>query len=296
MHSSEGGPEAKTKGGWPASFARHRYSLQGVPQTPMDPQQFADGSLASPSASSEQSVDTVVESPIAARYPHRHSMEATMAFLSHKGVPTSSFSSASSSRPNLASMMTSSYSTNDIPTLKASSNRNSIASITSPSKDAESTFHKHNASLGRIPPGAMNKRLSRDLTTIEDHQDDVPALPKQLQSDLQANAAPFGPSMTATSAVDNSLAATMGLQQYNNLALYNGYGLQAMGMGPNNMQLSATTGYSNAMQMYQPQGQFASYGANTGTGRVQDSQTRAIHQRRLQNAEGKTALTSFENL
>lgn len=245
----------------------------------------ADGALTSPSAASQHSVDTVVDSPNAARQANRHSMEATLAILAQKSAFGQGLGSgSSSSRPSLSSLQ-SSYSTNDIPTLKGSTEAPS-ATITSPTVN-ESSFHKHNASLGRIPPSAMNKRFSRDLSNLESRQGDAFNGIKQLQTDIQPSATSFGSPTTAGSPTESSLIASPGgLQQFNNQAYYGGYGIPVMNMGMSALQLGTASPYSNGMQYYQAQNQFGSYAPYNAGGRVQDSQSRIIQQRRMQNAEG----------
>ena len=256
-----------------------------MPQNILDAQSFVEGPLASPSASSQQSVDTVVDSPIAARQANRHSMEATMAVLAQKNAFGSGLGNASASRPNIGSLQ-SSYSTNDIPTLKGSSATTS-ASITSPTANNQSAFHKHNASLGRIPPSAANRRMSRDVPSAETRPDEASNGVKQLQSDLQSSAAPFSPSYTAGSPTESGVVTSPGLQQFTSPAAYYGYGLSLMNMGVSPMQL-ANTSYGNGMQYYQPQNQYASFSPYNTAGRGQDSQARVIQQRRMQNVEGQS--------
>ena len=252
-----------------------------MPQNIMEAQKLVDGPLASPSASSQQSVDTVVDSPSTARQANRHSMEATLAILAQKSNLGSGFvNGASSARPNLASLA-SSWSTNDIPTLKESAGVTG-ATITSPTATEQSSFHKHNASLGRIPTNAINKRLSRDTSGLESRQDDNISNAMQLHSDLQASAAPFGPATTAGSPIDSSIAPTS--PQYGGSAYYGGYGMSMMNM----MQMGAASPYGNGIPYYQAQGQYGSFAPQySAMSRGQDSQARVIQQRRMQNAEGQ---------
>lgn len=281
---SEGNAEPRTNG-WPA-FSRHRHSQHSMPQNNLEAQKLADGPLVSPSASSQISVDTVVDSPSAARQVNRHSMESTLASLAQKGAFGHVYANGSSSRPNLASLQ-SSYSTNDIPTLKGS-NGSTGAGVVSPTANNQSSFHKHQASMGRVPAAAMNKRLSRDATSAEGRQEDTPNGVKQYQSDLQPNAIPFGPASTAISPIDQSVLLTSpGLQQFNSPAFYAGYGMSMLNMGINPMQIGTVSPYSNAMHYYQAQNPYGSFATYNGAGRGQDSQTRVVQQRRIQNAEGK---------
>ncbi|KAF3799445.1 Pumilio domain-containing protein C6G9.14 [Colletotrichum gloeosporioides] len=83
----------------------------------------------------------------------------------------------------------SSFSANDIPTVKSTNN----ASVTN--NHAQQHFHNHNASIGRIPAGAVPGRHSRELSSDNNMGGprEQPSHFPSIQSALQANAAPFGP-------------------------------------------------------------------------------------------------------
>lgn len=293
---SETNADAKTNG-WP-SFTNQRHSLQSMPGSIFESQQYMQQGLTSPSASSQQSVDTVVESPSATRKANRHSMEASIASFASKGSFSQGLSNGTAlSRPNLANLQ-SSYSTNDIPTLKGSHGPGGNVTLASPPVKVQDAFHKHNASLGRIPPGAVNSRLSRDLSTNEPLQEESPTSVKPFQSDLQASAAPFGPSTTAGTPIEPSLLTSSGLQQFNGNAYYGGYGMSLLNMGGGAitpMQMSANSNaFGNGMQFYSPQNQFGSFAPPyNAMGRFPDSQARVIQQRRMQNAEGTSPSSLF---
>jgi hypothetical protein len=148
---------------------------------------------------------------------------------------------------------------------------------------AQQHFHNHNASLGRIPPSAMNNRLSRDLSGPDTNPSsrDAPGSGYQsIQSALQASAAPFGPPITQTapqtptSAVTSPAAATFVPSYYNN------YQMQMMQMGMQNMQLG--------QQAYPTPSSYANYGAMyPQQNGVRDSQARVIQQRRQTDGEGR---------
>lgn len=125
------------------------------------------------------------------RKSQRHSMGVTFeegAKYDQTPLPTT----MSLTRP---SSLQTSYSTNDVPTVK-----NSLAfeTIQSPVKtQAEQHFHNHNLSLGRIPANAVNNRQSREVNNslfgVKEEKSNNSA-----QSNLQASAAPFGPSFTSS--------------------------------------------------------------------------------------------------
>ena len=214
--------------------------------------------------------------------PQRHSMGVALGDSSKfDGTPTST---AGASRPTA---LQSSYSTNDLPTVKTSNN---LISTISPQKThAEQHLHNHNASMGRIPPGAINNRQSRDLAArlsmneskVEDkHLQGYSAL-----SGLQASAAPFGPPMS-TSAQPSSLAIT----NVPGTAAYNGGTLYAYGMHSYNVNgMSAQMALNTQLQAYQSQtpGAIAPYaGGYAHYGRSQDGLQRGGSSgRRMNTAE-----------
>jgi hypothetical protein len=195
----------------------------------------------------------------------------------------------------------SSYSTNDIPTVKNTGgdmdlNGNSAANLS----HAEQHLHNHNASMGRIPMNA-NNRQSRDFSAAEPRVEDKGMRP--LPSALQANAPAFGPSYNnSTAAPPNAPSAALSPQTntsaYNQAPYYAGYGVSSLVNGMNNMNMSSPppawngppmyqgSGYGNNYQGYQPYGPMSS---NPSTRyNAQDSQARVIQQRRTQSTDGKS--------
>ncbi|KZL69709.1 RNA-binding protein (pumilio domain-containing protein) [Colletotrichum tofieldiae] len=83
----------------------------------------------------------------------------------------------------------SSFSANDVPTVKTTNG----GSVTN--NHAQQHFHNHNASIGRIPAGAVAGRHSRELSndnSMGGQREQAGPYPS-IQSALQASAAPFGP-------------------------------------------------------------------------------------------------------
>ena len=280
--SQSPGPDSQTNGWTP--FARHRPSQQSLPQNVFDNPQGVD----SPTSGSQQSVDTITESPTNIRQLNRRSLEASLAAYG-KSLSGQNLANGNSARPNLASLQMS-YSTNDIPTLK---NTNGLATAISPPKpNPQQQFHNHNASLGRIPTHAVNKRMSREVPTISEARQDEPSSGvKQIHSELQASAAPFGPTMSAASVSDSSqvdhissIMATPSMPQYATQAFYGGYGMQLMNMGMSPLQMNSPMGFNPQMSMYQ--NPYPPYPQYPQQARFPDSQARVIQQRRLQNVEG----------
>jgi hypothetical protein len=150
-----------------------------------------------------------------ARHLVRHSVELNMLFgePNHESIT----SAPSNNRPV---SLQSSYSTNDLPTVKA----NGFGTAITPPKTHAEQFHQHNASLGRIPANAMNGRSAKESPEREEPRSLNGHVP---QSGLQASAAPFGPQMTsaASTAPLASQAPPNGLPNFQN-PIYN-YNLQA---------------------------------------------------------------------
>ncbi|KAK2018735.1 ARM repeat-containing protein [Colletotrichum eremochloae] len=83
----------------------------------------------------------------------------------------------------------SSFSANDVPTVKTTNG----GLVTN--NHAQQHFHNHNASIGRIPAGAVAGRHSRELSndnSMGGQREQAGPYPS-IQSALQANAVPFGP-------------------------------------------------------------------------------------------------------
>lgn len=90
-----------------------------------------------------------------------------------------------------------SYSANDIPTLKSVSGT-TVGS--GPNQAAQQHLHNHNASMGRIPAGALPSRHSRELSG--DTRDTISSANYQsIGSSLHANAPSFGPALAQPSNV-----------------------------------------------------------------------------------------------
>ena len=216
---------------------------------------------------------------------NRHSMEASLAAY---GQPTQhGVGSNEPVRPILANIH-SSYSTNDVPTLKKANGL--MSNISPPKTQAQQQFHNHNASLGRIPPSVMSNRHSRELSGSDARRDEQPNGYQQVLSGLQASAAPFGPPTTAPSPVDsmpNAMAQLNNAMQFPNQAYYPAFGMQMMNMGLTPMHMANPVAFHSQMQNFQPQNGFSPYPSYGLQGRLPDSQARVIQQRRMQNGEGR---------
>jgi len=291
--SQSPGPESQVTGWTP--FARHRLSQQGLPQTLLN--SMPNGLMNNGTSNAETQKSP--EAMSIARNPNRHSMEASLAAYAQTTQPGLALS-AESSRPTTLANIHSSYSTNDVPTLKKANGL--MTNITPPKTQAQQQFHNHNASLGRIPANAMNNRHSRELSGGDARRDEQANGfqqangYQQVLSGLQASAAPFGPAMIAASPVEsmtNPMAQLNPAMQFQNQAFYPDYGM-IMNMGMTPMNMANPMPFHNQMQTFQPQNVFTPYPNYGMQGRFQDSQARVIQQRRMQNGEENARFTNVK--
>ncbi|ESZ95034.1 hypothetical protein SBOR_4567 [Sclerotinia borealis F-4128] len=275
---------APESNGW-SSFARHRPNQQSLPMNNIQSsQQVATSASQSSSA----------ESPISVRPSYRHSLD--LKFFEGPQGGTAQVASPPKHVQATPPKLQSSYSANDVPTVRTASNGMQSNNNT-PNSHAQQHLHNHNASLGRIPPNAMN-RLSREMAsgdngTMREAQN---GSYQSIQSALQASAAPFGPALTqgmpqGMSQAQMSPSVTPPTGQQNFPAsvpgYYNNYGMHMMSLGMQNMQLSqpmypppnSYNNYSNAMYQH--------------NGGQRDSQARVIQQRRQNDGE---AMNRFANV
>lgn len=199
-----------------------------------------------------------------------------------------------------------SFSANDIPTLK---NVSGTTVGSTPNQAAQQHLHNHNASMGRIPAGALPSRHSRELSG--DARDNVAGANYQsIGSSLHANAPSFGPPLAQPSNVIQGpvltqpsqnpvppiMAPSQGMSPYNgnNGGYYtpNGYG----NVGPAN----GGANYHGIPLLAQMQGLSLNGGGNTYSAQnytgyapvyaphqPRDSQQRVMASRRQQDNEGK---------
>lgn len=248
-------------------------------------------------------LNSSVETPTKTATKTRHSMEVNFGSKPFDSKRSSLISSPQNGFTNGAPKLTSSLSTNDIPTLKG---MNGIPAPSSsqtggPKTHAEQHLHNHNASIGRIPPNAAN-RHSRDVSTDLRADETSKNFTRPAQSALQANAAPFGP--TSSAGNSGSVTPTTNAGPYNNgsgaagmvnnTAYYGGYGMPLLNLNNAfaNFNLNGSQpqwGGQVQSNIYQPQGlDMYQRAVNTyGNGRINDSQARVIAQRRQQQNEGK---------
>lgn len=194
------------------------------------------------------------------RHLARHSMELNVLY-GNENAPDP-VATHGLSRP---ASLQSSYSMNDLPTVKGNGFN---AAVTPPKSHAEQ-FHQHNASLGRIPAGAVNNRSTRGSPEREESQQlNNPQVPP---SGLQANAAPFGPQITSptSSATMPTTVNPSPVANFQNP--YYGYGLQAYMANP--MQANGQVANFNPQTFYGAGGNFNNF-------RFPEPQPRAVPVRR----------------
>jgi hypothetical protein len=258
--------------GWSA-FTQHRPARQSLPATTVQHLAGQNGTAANGSNS---------ESPISVRPSYRHSLDAKFFGESQQEQQmTSPPKHVQATPPKLQS----SYSANDVPTMKNASNGIGIISATTNSH-AQQHFHNHNASLGRIPQNAINNRQSRDLSGQETTAAlrEVPSTGYQTtQSVLQASAPAFGPNLAQAVSQPQSPSAISSptMPAYPMPTYYNNYSMQMLAMGMGNMQL--------APPMYPAQNPYANYGSMYPQNGIRngDSQSRVVAQRRQNDGDGK---------
>ncbi|RMZ79770.1 hypothetical protein DV738_g3205, partial [Chaetothyriales sp. CBS 135597] len=158
--------------------SRYRPSHQSMPHT--------DSSMYRPILANLSSPPADRPAELSRRKSQRHSLGVTF-----EEGPKYDISRLPTSMPmNRPASLQTSFSTNDVPTVKKG-----LAADTSPQSDQ---FHSHNVSMGRIP--ASSSRQSRDLTNGTMYTVDEVSTPA---SALQASATPFGPGYSG--ATDSTL-------------------------------------------------------------------------------------------
>ncbi len=177
-----------------------------------------------------------------------------------------------------------SFSAGAVPTM--GSTTNGISSVSStPNSHAQQHLHNHNASLGRIPPNAMNNRLSREMTATEgaNLREAQNGGYQSIQSALHASAPPFGPSLTqglSQAPTPSPITSPTAQQPYPVQGYYNGYNLNMLSMNMQNMQLG--------QPIYSQHNPYTNYGGmyTQPPPPLRDSQARVIQQRRQNDGEG----------
>ncbi|KAF1990568.1 hypothetical protein K402DRAFT_417356 [Aulographum hederae CBS 113979] len=313
MGNANGNALNSHSAGW-SSFHRHRQGQQSLPMNTLRNMTLED-------------FEGHFNTPTKAPNPNRHSMDVQLTPFGE--TKRSSFLA---SPPNgLASgvppKLQSSYSTNDIPTLKNTGATAGFNNTTAtPRTHAEQHLQNHIASTGRVPPNAIH-RHSRELSNADQRGEEVNLPFRPMQSLLQANATPFGPNAPSTTsgAQKDDAAMTSAFSPPSvpsfatsgtgpGPAFYHGYSMptagadEVNGLGMNNnggfgMQSNPQSppvwnNASQALQLYgQPQQQVAQYNPYGSNQPLRDSQARVIRERRMQNeGENQRIQDQFNNI
>ncbi|CAK7267437.1 hypothetical protein SEPCBS119000_002549 [Sporothrix epigloea] len=170
------GSDASSTSGW-GNARRHRAqpSLSGLPNSSL---------LQSKSSDVNKIGIHPARHSFDLKYHGDGSAEATFA-----AMLASPSSQVMSTPPKLQT----SYSANDIITIK--STPGSAVSSNTTNNHAQQYLHNHNASLGRIPAGAMHNRHSRELSSSELSNAVATREYASMGSTVQANAPSFGPGL-----------------------------------------------------------------------------------------------------
>ncbi|KAL2821745.1 hypothetical protein BDW59DRAFT_174097 [Aspergillus cavernicola] len=243
------------------SHNRHRSSHQSMPQSALS--MFRLNQIGSAD-------EAHIAAPNASRHAARHSLEANVLYAAENN--RDSVTSTTSSRP---APLQSSYSTNDLPTVKGEGFDPAIT----PPKSHAAQIQQHNANLGRIPVNAATPRHQRDSPEREDAQ---PHNSKPQPTTLQANATPFGPQLGAPTPINMAVsqASLSNLQPP-----FYSYGIPAYMGAP--MQVNGQ------LQTYNPSPSFTGY-SSYGSYRPGDNPAKPVGSRR--NAESDSAqLSRFTN-
>lgn len=155
------------------------------------------------------------------RHLARHSLEGGLVFPDRN---SEAMTPVPSNRPT---SLQSSYSTNDLPTVKGN---NGFDNAVTPPKTHAEHLHNHNASMGRIPTGAVSRP-----TTKESSDSDALSNGQSAQTMLQGSAMSFGPHLTSVAPNNGIPAPAMPFPLYN-------YGVQPFAAQPvpntNNNQMA----------------------------------------------------------
>jgi len=312
--------------GWSSAFAPHNVrasmpagaTFAGSFLRPESPPSAGGVDLSLPA----QSGDT---SPTKTTSSNRHSMSARVAFTETKRPAPLPNPAAANSANRVPTKLMTSLSASSVPTVSSLNDNATSAGVTPTSATAEQRFHSHNASLGRIPAGAVNNRHSRDLSTILDNVEPETRTQASANSVLHAQAPTFGPTprmfpnKTSESAGPmspthgtNSMSGQTGQGTYismdqmhilnaalNTMQIQPGQLAQQQGFQSQPLQPFQAQAYSPSYQapgfqpgQYQPgpvgYGNYQQYNGARG----QDSQARVIQQRRNQGGEGMYNLHS----
>ena len=224
--------------------------------------------------------------------PSRYSQDMKYTSNGYKAEP---LASPNGQVPMTPPKLQSSFSANDVPTLKS----NEISNATPQKSHAQQHFHNHQASLGRIPPGAFKRDSSVPGSSPPKAPDTAGSVgtTQSGSSALQASVPPFNPSGTQTTM--QAQQPPQGVQ-----SSYNPYAQEGQFWGQNPYDMSMMMNAMGNMNLGGPQHQQPGYPygqqmANYPYGQPgqqmapRDSQARVIQQRRQTDGEGKSSTFQY---
>lgn len=242
----------------------------------------------------------------------RHSLD--LKYISETATETSGNGVSSQGNHVMATppKLQSSFSTSDVPTVKNSSGASGLNG--NANHHAQQHFHNHNASIGRIPARAMTSRHNRELSTDNSMNSgrEQANVYTSINSGLQGNAAPFGPSTSAaphSSATVTSPISTTSMSSFTGFYPLNGYATSnanppnsyGMPMLAAGMQQMNVNGIGNG-NMFSPAAppppqNYPGYNPMpfNQTSQPRDSQARVIQHRRQLDNEGENLNSLFQN-
>ncbi|KAI0205520.1 ARM repeat-containing protein [Astrocystis sublimbata] len=288
MAAQLGSGEGTAANGW-GNISRHRpqQSLSTMPSQIPDSVNATTG-------------DTL---PLASR-PYRHSVDFNHQYKD-SGVdisPSSKIPPSGSQMLSTPPKLQSSFSASEVPTVK-----NVFGSgLASANAHAQQHFHHHNASIGRIPLGAM-KRHSRELsgdshTMAAQAGATIPSIDSQLHPNAPSFHGPIASSQAPVQS-PNPAGTNFGnptspsgphyqmFPGYSQTGPNGPYNINALAMNMQNMNMGSN--YPHQQQNYPSYGPMYQTGGQSN-GHHRDSQQRIMQQRRAQNDD--VAMNRYMNL
>lgn len=268
---------------WP-SFNKNRHSQQSLPLNALRRLSQTEDFSQDPSILPSNGISS--DSTVKLGAANRRSLEVKFSPFADRrsSIVGGPVNGSANGVPKLQS----SYSTSDIPTVK---NPNGSSTMNSgvPKSRAEQRLHNHNASLGRIPPGAVPNRQGREISNNETRLEEQANTLRVLNSALQPSAPAFGPAIAATTTsadafTSNALttSSATGISSLTNPNYYGPYGMQMLNMDMASMQLGSAQWNNHMAALYQSQ--YPPYPQSYqqyGTGRQHEAQPRTVNQRRV---------------
>lgn len=246
------------------SSTRTRPSHQSMPQAGLNMFRPAINS-----AADESTLDiTISQARLSTQRPQRHSAGVGFGDVNEARRYDQAVTGSVSSSASRPLSLQSSYSTNDLPTVK---NAAGVATNGAPSKSyAEQQLQNHNASMRRIPQSGTGHRLSRDLPPVPGSPDSKTGdKDAAMHSFFQPGTAPFAFQASPTTDGSAATGAPLPYLAAGQAPAY-GYGMQTYNMSGN------PAAHAFALPHANPNG-YPIYG---GYGRLQDNQSRLAQPRR----------------